>query len=89
MSEQTLNIQDDWKRIIEEFRNHFTSKNTQILSDMIKYSGCGEYLKICKNGDISGEMPLHKVELSNVEEVTYENSQIKFKSRRSSYTFKR
>jgi|GEM_PF-1535254 len=89
MSEQTLNLDREWSEVIEAFRDHFRSKNLEIKEDMIKYSRNGEYLILNRDGELSGAMPLHENSFSQVEEVTFSDSEIKFKSDNFSYIYRR
>ena len=89
MSEQSLNLIEDWEKVREAFKNHFNSENVEIRDEMMKYSRSGEGLKIRKNGEISGSMPLHQSKLTHVEEIVLRDSKIEFKSDAGSYTFRR
>lgn len=89
MSEQALNLQSEWKKIQEVFKDHFSSKNVEIEDGVIGYSRDGEYLKIWKNGEVSGAMPLHENEFSNVDRIIFRDSEIELKSENFSYIFRR
>jgi len=89
MSEQSLNLTEDWKKVREAFKNDFKSENVEIRDEMMRYSRSGEGLKIRKNGEISGSMPLHQSKLTQVEEIVFRDSEIEFKSDVGSYAFRR
>ena len=89
MSEQSLNLTEDWEKVREAFKNHFNSENVEIRDEMMRYSRSGEGLKIRKNGEISGSMPLHENSLSQVEKIVFRDSEIEFKSDVGSYAFRR
>jgi predicted RNA binding protein with dsRBD fold (UPF0201 family) len=89
MSEQSLNLTEDWKKVREAFKNDFKSENVEIRDEMMRYSRSGEGLKIRKNGEISGSMPIHQSKLTQVEEIVFRDSEIEFKSDVGSYAFRR
>jgi hypothetical protein len=89
MSEQSLNLTEDWEKVREAFKNDFKSENVEIRDEMMRYSRSGEGLKIRKNGEISGSMPLHQSKLTQVEEIVFRDSEIEFKSDVGSYAFRR
>ena len=89
MSEQTLNLETEWKEVQEAFKDHFNAENVETDDEMVKYSREGDYLKICRNGEVSGAMPLHENEFSEVTEVIFRNSEIELKSGNFSYIFRR
>lgn len=89
MSEQTLNLENEWRKVQEAFKDHFGSENVEIKEKMVGYSRNGEHLKIWKNGEVSGAMPLHENEFSIVDLIIFRDSEIEVKSDNSSYTFRR
>ena len=89
MSEQALSLQSEWKEVQQAFKDHFGSENVEIKEKMVEYSRDGEYLKIWKNGEVSGAMPLHENEFYKVDQVIFRDSEIEVKSDNSSYTFRR
>jgi hypothetical protein len=89
MSEQSLNLTEDWEKVREAFKNHFNSENVEIRDEMMRYSRSGEGLKIRKNGEISGSMPLHQSKLTQVEEIVFRDSEIEFKSDVGIYAFRK
>ena len=88
MSKQTLSL-DKWDKIKKAFRDHFDSKNVEIDNDMFEYSRGSEILRIEKEGDISGAMPLHEVNLSKAKEIVFASSGVELKTEEDSYVFKR
>jgi len=88
MSEQNLNLKDDWDRITTLMKNRFPDENLEIGKDFIRYKGGTETLEIQKNGRVLGEMPLHKAEIKNIREVEINDSGIKFISDSSKYIFR-
>ena len=89
MSEQTLNLDKNWNKIIQNFRDHFKSRNLEIKEEIIKYSKNGEYLILNRDGGLSGAMPLHENNFSQVKEVTFRDSEIEFKSDNFTYIYRR
>ncbi|MFO7793686.1 MAG: hypothetical protein R6V35_01805 [Candidatus Nanohaloarchaea archaeon] len=89
MSQQTLNLETEWKEVQEAFKGHFKSENVEIGDEMIEYSRNGEYLKIQRDGEVSGAMPLHENEFSKVDQIIFRDSEIEVKSDNFSYTFRR
>jgi hypothetical protein len=89
MSKQTLNLQDDWERIKEKFREHFGGRNLEINSDRIKYSRSGEHLEIKRNGEASGAMPLHSNEMEDANQIQISDSEVRIYSNSSEYIFRR
>ena len=81
MSKQSLNLTEEWQEIREAFKNHFNSENVEIEDEIIKYCGNREGLKIWKDVEISGSMPLHQNKLTQVEEIVFRDSEIQFKIR--------
>lgn len=89
MSEQTLNLETEWEKIKEAFKDHFSPENVEIEGEVIEYSRNGEHLKIWRNGEVSGAMPLHENEYSEVTEIIFRDSEIELKSDNFSYIFRR
>ena len=89
MSEQVLSLQSEWKEVQQAFKDHFGSENVEIKEKMIGYSRNGEHLKIWRKGEVSGAMPLHENEFSNVDQIILRDSEIELKSENFSYTFRR
>jgi uncharacterized protein YydD (DUF2326 family) len=88
MSEQTLNL-SEWQKVRKAFKDHFNSENIEIRDEIIKYFRKGEGLIIRKEGEISGSMPLHENDLSQVEEIVFRDSEIEIKSDSLNYIFRR
>ncbi len=89
MSEQNLNLENDWEEIKQAFRNHFIPEKLEIDEEKIKYSKSGEHLIIEKNGDVSGAMPLHETTISDAKEIIFRDSEIELRSDDFSYKFRR
>ena len=89
MSTQTLNLEDEWHEIKEEFRNHFKYSNVEIEKQIIRYSRSGEHLEIGKDGSVSAGMPLHENEIQKVKRIQITDSEIKIYSENSEYIFRR
>jgi len=89
MSEQTLNLNEDWEKVKEAFRDHFKSENIKISDEVLTYSKNGEELKITEDGKTSGVMPLHQNWLSGVEKITFRDSEVELESNTGTYVFRR
>jgi hypothetical protein len=88
MSEQALSL-DNWEEVKQVFRDHFKPESVEVNNDTIKYSKGSEFLKVGKDGEVSGAMPLHETSLSGVKEIVFRDSEIEFKSGKESYVFRR
>ena len=88
MSRQTLSLDNDWKKIVEEFKNHFSESKVTVEDDRVAYSSGSERLEISKSGEVYGAMPLHQAEL-RAEEIIFEEDQIEIVSGEHNYIFRR
>jgi hypothetical protein len=88
MSEQALNL-DNWAEVKQAFRDHFSPENIEVNSDIVRYSRGSESLKVGKDGEVSGAMPLHEASFSGVKEILFRDSEIELKSGKESYVFRR
>lgn len=89
MSTQALSLDSDWDEIREKFREHFREENLEIEDSEITYSRGGEQLRIHKNGEVSGKMPLHSNQIKDAEKIEITGSEIKIHSENSEYVFRR
>ncbi len=89
MSKQALNLNEDWEKVKEAFRDHFKSENTEIHEQVLTYSKNGEELKITEDGKTSGVMPLHQNRLSGVDKITFRDSEVELESNTGTYVFRR
>ena len=88
MSRQTLSLDNDWKKIVEEFKNHFSESEVNLEDDRVVYISGSERLEISKSGEVYGAMPLHQAEL-RAEEIIFEEDQIEIVSGEHNYIFRR
>ena len=88
MSEQALSL-DNWEEVKQAFKDHFSPENVEVNGDVVKYSKGSESLKVGKDGEVSGAMPLHEASLSGVKEILFRDSEIELKSGKESYVFRR
>ena len=88
MSEQALSL-DNWEKVKQAFRDHFNPENVEVNSDIVKYSKESESLKVGKDGEVSGAMPLHEASFSGVKEIVFRDTEIELKSGKESYVFRR
>jgi hypothetical protein len=89
MSEQVLNLKNDWEKVKERFRSHFSQDNIEVTRDRCKYSGSGETLVINRDGSLSGYMPLHQSKFSDAEEIVFRDDEVELSSESFSYIFRR
>ena len=88
MSRQLLDLNKDWSKIKEKFREHFQVRNINITDNQLKYEKSGEKLVIDRNGEVTGSMPLHESELK-ASEVIFRENEIKLISDDSKYVYRR
>ena len=88
MSQQALSLDKDWKKIVEEFKNHFSESEVNLEDDRVVYISGSERLEISKSGEVYGAMPLHQAEL-RAEEIIFEEDQIEIVSGEHNYIFRR
>jgi hypothetical protein len=89
MSEQVLNLNNDWEKVREEFKNHFRDQNIELNQDSCIYSSSGEKLSVHKDGKVSGSMPLHDNKFSKAREIIFREGEIELKADNISYIFRR
>lgn len=89
MSQQSLNLDDNWQEIKNNFIEHFQEDDLVIGENEIKYSSSGEHLKISKKGKVSGEMPLHSVEINEAEHILFHKNEVEISSGSSTYNFRK
>ncbi len=88
MSQQALNLDKDWRKIVEEFRTHFSESKVTAEDDRLVYSSGSERLEISESGEVYGAMPLHQAEI-RAEEIIFEEDQIEIISGEHNYIFRR
>ena len=88
MSEQALSL-DNWEEMKQAFRNYFKPENVEVSGGVVEYSKGRESLKVGKDGEVSGAMPLHEASLSEVKKIVFRDSEIELKSGKESYVFRR
>ena len=88
MSRQLLDLNKDWSKIKEKFREHFQERNIKITENQLKYEKSGEKLILNRNGEVKGSMPLHESEFKAYEVIFREN-EVKLISDDSKYVYRR
>jgi len=81
MSKQTLNLENNWEDIKENFREHFPEDKLEIKENRIIYNSGSEHLEIHKNGKVSGAMPLHTAEIEKADKIIINDSKIEIISK--------
>lgn len=89
MSEQALNLKNDWEKVREKFKNHFRNQNIEIDQNSCEYSRGGEKLSVHKDGKVRGSMPLHNNKFSKAKEIIFREEEIELKADNFSYIFRR
>ncbi|MFB6208804.1 MAG: hypothetical protein ABEJ56_01550 [Candidatus Nanohaloarchaea archaeon] len=80
---------EDWKELVERFREHFGERKVSQEEDVIEFDGGSSSFKVTREGEVEASMPLHSFSTGSFESVSFQDDCVKVFCDEVEYEFRK